>query len=426
MWDRVWWNLNIQIAYNSMISCNRLDYCQPFIRILNDSVESWKASAAPVTDAPGALNVGRTTDIYGNTSASPKEYSNFTFAVYYYWMYCRCTGDDKQLVEKVYPLMKGAATYMMQMLEEDAEGIYHVREDISPEYEGGPYRSTNYNLGPLVWNLNALLYLDRTHNLNDPDAERWQEVLEHLIPYPVDETGLLLGEDSPFVGSHRHYSHLLPFYPFRTIDMDIPENVQLCRKSLERWAKPKPDGRRSWNAFAYFGAAPMAAWLGDGDAAVTYLHGGIDWTATNTFFKPAPPAIESVLCQIIGVHEMLLQSKTTRPDEFILRVFPAMPTAWKDAAFDRLIAEGAFEVSGKWQDGRIAFVEISSKAGNPCNVVAPFKQRPKALGKRDFSVTQSRNQRGETVYAIDLKKGESVLLVHPENAAGRYGLTSGK
>ena len=232
MWDRVWWNLNIQIAYNSMISCNRLDYCEPFIRILNDSVESWKGSAAAITDAPGAMNVGRTTDIYGNTSASPQEYSNFTFAVYYYWMYCRCAGDDKQLVEKVFPLMKGAATYMMQMLEKDSEGIYHVREDISPEYKGGPYRSTNYNLGPLAWNLNALLYLDRTHDLNDPDAARWKEVLEHLIPYPMDDTGLLLGEDSPFVGSHRHYSHLLPFYPFRTIDLDTAENVELCRKSL--------------------------------------------------------------------------------------------------------------------------------------------------------------------------------------------------
>jgi hypothetical protein len=251
-------------------------------------------------------------------------------------------------------------------------------------------------------------------------------VLAHLVPYPVDETGLLLGEDSPFAGSHRHYSHLLPFYPFRTIDLDIPENIELCRKSLERWAQPKPNGRRSWNAFAYFGAAPMAAWLGDGDAAVTYLHGGIDWTAANTFFKPAPAAIESVLCQTIGVHEMLLQSKTTRPDEFILRVFPAMPTAWKNAAFDRLIAEGAFEVSGKWENGCIAFVEITSKAGNPCNVIAPFEQPPTTLGNRGFTVTQSQNQRGETVYTIDLKKGESVLLVPEGNATGTFTLTTGK
>jgi hypothetical protein len=159
----------------------------------------------------------------------------------------------------------------------------------------------------------------------------------------------------------------------------------------------------------------MAAWLRDGNAAVEYLHGGIDWTAYNTFFKPAPPAIESVICQTIGVHEMLLQSKTTRPDEFILRVFPAVPTYWKHATFDRLLAEGAFEVSGKWQNGRIAFVEIVSKAGNPCHVQAPFTEIPKALGQRTFSLIETITKAGETIYTIDLKKGEKVLLVSAED-----------
>ncbi|VGO18004.1 glycosyl hydrolase family 95 catalytic domain-containing protein [Pontiella sulfatireligans] len=418
MWDRVWWNLNIQIAYNSIISCNRLDYCEPFIRILNENMESWRGSAAPITDAPGALNVGRTTDIYGNTSAAAKEFSNFTFAIYYYWMYCRSLGDDQQLKEKVFPFMKGAATYMMEMLEKDSDGIYHVKRDISPEYMKckTDYLSTNYDLGPLVWNLNALLYLNKEHQLNDPDAAVWQEVLDNLIPFPADETGLLLGEGSRFEESHRHYSHLLPFYPFRVIDMSTQENFDLCKKSFERWAAPKPDGKRSWNAFAFFGAAPMSAWLGDGDKAVEYLHGGIDWTAENTFFKPAPPAIESVLCQTIGVHEMFLQSKTTHPEDTLLRIFPAMPSTWKNASFNRLLAEGAFEVAGKWKDGKIVFAEITSKAGKPCHVIAPFDQKPQALGKRDFTVTESKNPKGETIYAIDLKKGESVLLVPLKSA----------
>jgi hypothetical protein len=425
MWDRVWWNLNIQIAYHTMISCNRLDYCNPFIEIINNSIESFKLSAAGSTDVEGALNVGRTSDIYGNTSAADKEFSNFTAAIYYYWLYCRCAGDDKQLIEKVYPLMKGAALYMMEKLEKDAQGVYHVQEDISPEYKGGPYKSTNYNLGPLVWNLNALLYLNEKHSLNASEADRWQDVLANLVPYPEGEEGLLLGEESPFVHSHRHYSHLFPFYPFRTIDMETPEGFELCRKSFARWVKPGEDGNRSWNAFAYFGAAAMSAWLGDGDSAVEYLHGGVDWTAWNTFFKPAPPAVESVICQTIAVHEMLLQSKTTRPDDFILRVFPAVPEKWSNASFDRLLAEGAFEVSAKWQDGKVAFIEIYSLAGNPCNVIAPFKEAPVLLGEREFHSRVTKNKVGQKVYTIDLKKGERVLLAAPENIKKSYHLTAG-
>ena len=60
-------------------------------------------------------------------------------------------------------------------------------------------------------------------------------------------------------------------------------------------------------------------------------------------------------------------------------------------------------------------MEITSKAGKPCNVMAPFDKMPKALGKREFNITQAETKTGETVYTIDLEEGEKVLLVNAED-----------
>src|SRR5439155_1750869 len=52
-----------------------------------------------------------------------------------------------------------------------------------------------------------------------------------------------------------------------------------------------------------------------------------------------------------------------------LRVFPAVPGQWSEAAFDRLRADGAFLVSAVRRNGRTSWVRIESLAGEPCRLV---------------------------------------------------------
>src|SRR5947207_10650117 len=110
----------------------------------------------------------------------------------------------------------------------------------------------------------------------------------------------------------------------------------------------------------------MHAWLGHGDTALARLNQYLDaprYMEPNTFYAEAGPVIETPLSAATSVQELFLQDWGQT-----LRVFPAMPSGWKSAAFDRLRADGAFLVSGVRANGRTAWVRIASLAGAPCRL----------------------------------------------------------
>jgi hypothetical protein len=416
-WARVWCNINIEIAYHSMMTCNHLEQCKPFVDLFGDPA-NWRKFENAVPEkyrGKGAMAVGRTMDIRGNTGWN-WEFGNLAWVAHDFWMYGRRTGDDALMREKIYPLLKGAAAFMMNALEKDGEGTYHVPPDISPEYTNDRCPDNNYNLALLRWSLRTLQFMNRHYGLNDPDKARWDDVQAHLAEFPVDGNGLMIAPGVPFEKTHRHYSHLLAFFPLRVLDPDNPEDLALCRKSYDHWVALSGPGpkRAGWNSFSYFGAAGMAAWLGDGDAALRHLREGAATTTPNTFFRGPGPAIESVLAGTVGLGEMLLQSATSDPGDFRLRIFPAIPGDWKDVRFEHLRAEGAFDVSATLRGGRLAFVEITSLAGNPCRVEARFGGKVEVLGEREFSVKKQKDRHGREYLEIDLKKGETARLVSGE------------
>jgi hypothetical protein len=67
----------------------------------------------------------------------------------------------------------------------------------------------------------------------------------------------------------------------------------------------------------------------------------------------------------------------------ILRVFPAVPAAWKDVVIHDFGAEGAFRVSAVRKEGVTQFVRITSLADEPCRLRTDLPNRspsrPRAL-----------------------------------------------
>ena len=60
---------------------------------------------------------------------------------------------------------------------------------------------------------------------------------------------------------------------------------------------------------------------------------------------------------IAGVCEMLLQSTDNE-----LYLLPALPDAWKDGEVRGIRARGGYEVSMKWRNGQVEWVQLK-----PCN-----------------------------------------------------------
>ena len=67
------------------------------------------------------------------------------------------------------------------------------------------------------------------------------------------------------------------------------------------------------------------------------------------------------------ITEMLLQSQGG-----VIRLFPAYPEDYGDAAFFSLRARGAFLVSGEFRNGEVAYGIIRSLKGGVCAVADPF------------------------------------------------------
>jgi len=154
-------------------------------------------------------------------------------------------------------------------------------------------------------------------------------------------------------------------------------------------------------------AAPMAAGLGLGDKTL----GGLNRLKGNLHPNGmwyTPPCLESSLAAANIVQEMLIQSWSdpAKSDSGPIRVFPAVPSIWKDLMFHDLRTEGAFLVSAELKMGVTQWVRIKSLAGEPCRVRPGLDGDVKFFGARKFKTRQL----SDGIYEVDLKKGEEVLL----------------
>src|SRR2546421_3658849 len=150
----------------------------------------------------------------------------------------------------------------------------------------------------------------------------------------------------------------------------------------------------------------MHALLGHGDVALTRLNQYLDaprYMEPNPFYAEAGPVIETPLSAATSIQELFLQDWCGA-----LRVFPALPTAWTDAAFDRLRADGAFLVSAVRQGGRTAWVRIESLAGSPCRLVVADWDSAVVREHTGPAPRVTRGTAGD--YVIELRRGTSVVL----------------
>jgi hypothetical protein len=219
----------------------------------------------------------------------------------------------------------------------------------------------------------------------------------------------MIGAGQKLEISHRHFSHLLMVYPLHLVDPQSAADRPVIEKSLDHWIGFKG----ALQGYSYTGASAMCSWLGRNDRAVQLLDEFIDqYVKANTMYLEAGPVIETPLSGAASIHELVLQSWTSDDSGFgtHIRVFPAVPDSWPDVSFDRLRAEGAFEVSAVRRGGKTRFVQIKSLAGSPCRVSTGLAEPIAASGARAFKVTAGTDRNAGRIATIDLRKGETVLL----------------
>ena len=398
-WPTCVWNLNVQLSYWPVYTSNRLELGESLTRTLNRNMaqlilnvpDSFRGDCAAIGRATSCVELRAATGVGW-------ELGNLTWVCHNYYRHYRCSMDDAMLKNHLYPLLRRAINFYLQLMEKREDGRFHLPLSHSPEY--GAHlrtRDANYDLALFRWGCQTLLSICEHLKLQDELMPRWREVLENLTDRPADGYVLRIGRDFAYEMSHRHFSHLFAFYPLHLLNPSNPEERKMMEQSMNHWLSI--DGNLL--GYTWTVAALMSATLGDGEAALAYLNRLKEFLTSNTMYVENGPVIETPLSAAESIHNMLLQSW-----EDVIRVFPAVPSKWKDVSFRNLRAEGAFLVSAVRKNGTTHFVRIESLAGRPCRVATDIEGaiRIHSEDKIDHAMLEN------GIVELSLAKGQSAIL----------------
>lgn len=403
-WPALWWNLNVQLAYSHMLPANHPELSVGLIEHLHkyrenliyNVPEHMRHDSAAINTVSGQDLLAPMGDPLDPKLKRILSTGNLIWAMHNCYMQYRYTMDETLLRNKIFPLLKRSVNYYRHFLIEGDDGALHLPVTQSPEY--GNVRDCTYDLSLLRWGCETLIECCDILKVDDPLLQKWKDILERLTPYPVDETGFMIGKDKPYAKSHRHYSHLMMLYPLSTMDLDDPAERALAMKSLLHW-QSLPEALAG---YSYTGSSSMFSLFGDGNMAEQRMEDFFeDKILPNTFYKEGSPVIETPPAGARSIEDMLIQSWGNE-----IVVFPAVTDKWPDVSYADLRAEGAFLVSAVRKNGKIDFVTIESLAGSPCRIQTGIPGDIKIDGIDASAVKQL----GKGLVELELPKGGTAVI----------------
>lgn len=399
---------NIQSALWPVYAANRLEQGQELVDRFHERREELIKAVRPVEwqEDSAYLPIAVAWDLRGSRQGDMRYYDlvgNLTWTMHNMWWQFRYSMDEGMLREKIFPLLRRSINFYLHMVEEGADGRLHLPPTFSPEL--GVFADCNFDLALLKWGCHTLIKASRRLGIDDPLIPRWEAVAHRLVGYPADEYGFKLGSNKSSSRNHQHLSHLLMIYPLYLVNIEQEGTADVLKRSYDRARSTMGPGQRQAMVQAH--AGPIATALRQGDMALDALKKLQEDLHPNGLWYE-PPCIESSLGLANIVQDMLIQSWSDpagdEPEP--IRIFPAVPSDWKDIEFRDLRAEGAFLVSARRSDGKTDWVKIKSLAGEPCRVKPNLEGEVHIKSNRKPKLKEV----SPGIYELDLKKGDEILL----------------
>jgi alpha-L-fucosidase 2 len=274
-------------------------------------------------------------------------------------------GRDRALLERIYPLLKGASLFFVDTLVEDPKGRGLVTSpSLSPENAHHP--DVSICAGPAMDRqlLRDLFRhtLEAHKLLRDADTDFAATLADKLARLPPDRIGAQ-GQLQEWLEDwdagapeqqHRHVSHLYGVYPSGQINLrDTPDLIRAAKVTLDTRGDLSTGWATAWRLCLW-------ARMGEGERAYGILKGllGPLRTYPNLFDAHPPFQIDGNFGGSAGILEMIVRSWGGE-----IHVLPALPKDWLEGRIDGLRVRGGAELSISWKKSRMQTLTIKGPAG---------------------------------------------------------------
>jgi alpha-L-fucosidase 2 len=389
-------NINTQMNYWPAEVTNLSECHIPLISMVKDISENGMKTAQIYYGAKGWVT-HHNLDLWRGTA--PVDGARFgmwpvggAWLCQHLWEHYAFSGGDREILSEIYPILKGSAEFLSDILVEYPKYGYLVTPfSMSPEH-GYYFDDSNVlaylspaptmdvaimrELFPHVIEAGRILGVDA------PFRRKLESILPKLPPYRVNQLGYVqewIEDWRPQRGGH-DVSPYFPFYPGKSILLHRESDLELV-DAYRYWLESR--GLRgggfpgSWNIC-------MWARLERGDKTGALIRAALPATAGHFLRQGTGAQVDGPFGFTAGVAESLIQSHA---DEISL--LPALPVGWSlSGEVTGLRARGGYEVSMKWEKGRLVSAEISNPLGGTCNVryngrvtkVTVPKDKPAVIG----------------------------------------------